>query len=32
MVQNGLLERRVEVSIVEKYIRVMEPPIEMSLH
>lgn len=32
MVQDGLLERRVEVSIVEKHVGVMEPPIKVSLH
>lgn len=32
MVQDGLLEGRVEISIIEKYIRVMEPPVEVSLH
>lgn len=32
MVQDGFLECRVEVSIVEKHIGIMEPPIEVSLH
>ena len=32
VVQNRLFERRVEISVVEKHIRVMKPPIEVSLH
>ena len=32
MIQDRLLERRVEVSVVEKHVGVMKPPIEMPLH
>ena len=32
VIQDCLLERRVEVSVVEKHVGVMKPPIEMPLH
>ena len=32
MVQDGLFECRIEVSVVEKHVWIMKPPIEMSLH
>ena len=32
VIQDGLLKSRVEVSVVEEHIGVMEPPIEVPLH